>query len=822
MTLFSEDFQSGGYAAWSMSGNGQDVANNYNGSWSMRLDGLRQGQIALSSQGYVNVSLSMEMAALYLVKGDLCYAEYSTNGGSTWKTVVSVNYLAADGSMRSGSIASGLDNNSNLRVRFRAYTLYGHYCYGDNVLLTGVSSSPPPVPAIGLSGSGAFGNVDVGQQVSNTLTIRNDGAASLVLGSISGASAPFSLANDGCSSQNLAPGANCTVVVKFAPVAGGGFSSTLSIPSNDPATPSLAVALNGTGVAASTVYDPFSGSGNVSRTQLGYSVLTGSSSIALIDYSHYAVPAGAANPANTFQGRLKLTGQANGNIAKVGGSQNLSDFTRAKELPDFEFDFVQHGTHFIPVRRGRIEGTHPSWTLVLEPGRVWNENGDNGYSRVAFPFTLQQQWGDCMWNGVMTFLFKDDGSTSNLAYQIAGETCYLFKANFWGKLAATYTPGSVSNASAITAEYVDEVARRMPVKPIAALATDYPASGINVAKIGSQIPVADMTIFGVAFNGVHYVGGCGSRYGTHPFCEVLDVPSYSTAKSVLGAYGLMRLEQKYSGTQATELIGNWVPECTGAQWKTTSPKPTFENAMDMATGNYTSATSYSTDEDSTAYANGFLLPAAYATKVAYACGLTRKATPGSKFIYHTSDTFLLGRAINMYYKNKAGNQNVDWFDDVMVGEVFVPLGLSPTLWTTLRTKDATAQPYTGQGLIYVRDDIVKLANFMNLGQGKINGNQVLDAGMVAATLNLGTGGLPLTSSSQNDRYNNGFWYYNLGAESGYGCGSQKKWVPYMSGYGGNSVVLLPNGMIYYNFSDSGIQTWSTSAMELNKIASMCP
>ncbi len=815
-TLFSENFQSGGYPAWTMSGDGHDSPNYYAGNWSMRLDGLRQGTIALSTQGYQNVSLSMQLAALYLVTVEYCRAEVSTDGGSTWTTVVNVIPSQADGAMRTGTLSTGLDDKPDLRLRFRAYALYYRYCYGDNIVLTGTPIAS--APQIEVSGSGSFGNVAVGDDATNTLTLANAGDANLVLGALGGLSAPFALVNDTCSAQTLAPSASCTVDVRFAPTATGSYNGTLAIPSNDPLDPNFALAVSGTGTATATVYDPLSGNGSVARTQLGHAFLTGSGTLSLMNFSHYAVPAAAANPVNVFQGRLTLTA-ANGNIAKVGGSANVSAFAQANRLPDFSFDFIQHGTHFIPVTRGKIDGTHPSWSLVLEPGRVWNENGDNGYSRVAFPFTLQEQGADCMWNGVMSFLFKDDGSVSSLAYQIASETCLYFKANFWGKLAASYTPAAIPGAAAIVAAYEDEVARRMPVKPIAALATDYPGSGVNVASIGSDITAAHMTIYGVAHNGVHYVGGCQTRQGTHPFCETLNVPSYSTAKSVMGGYGLMRLEQKYAGTQGALEVRSWVGECSASQW-TNTPRPTFEHLLDMATGNYTSA-GYHVDEGSTAMTNNYFLQTTHAAKVAHACGYTRKVNPGTQFVYHTSDTYLLGRAMNQYYKSQAGS-GADFFDDVLVDEIFAPLGLSPTTHTTLRTKDATAQPYFGQGLIYVRDDVVKLARFLNTAQGTIGGNQVLDAGMVSATLNLGTGGLPAWSGATTDKYNNGFWYYDIKAESVYGCGSTSKWVPYMSGFGGISVVLLPNGMIYYQFSDNDEHAWSTSTRELAKIAPLCP
>lgn len=136
-TIFSDNFQDGSYSNWTMRGNGYDAANLYYGNYSMRIDGTRQGVIAASTQGYQNVTLSVKLAALYLTYGDYCYAEYSTNGGSTWNTLTYITDGGDDGLFRTASASSGLDNNPNVQLRFRAYNWYYHYCYGDDVSLTG-------------------------------------------------------------------------------------------------------------------------------------------------------------------------------------------------------------------------------------------------------------------------------------------------------------------------------------------------------------------------------------------------------------------------------------------------------------------------------------------------------------------------------------------------------------------------------------------------------------------------------------------------------------------------------------------------------------
>ena len=44
----------------------------------------------------------------------------------------------------------------------------------------------------------------------------------------------------------------------------------------------------------------------------------------------------------------------------------------------------------------------------------------------------------------------------------------------------------------------------------------------------------------------------------------------------------------------------------------------------------------------------------------------------------------------------------------------------------------------------------------------------------------------------------------------------------MSGYGGITVALMPNGATYYYFSDNEEYNWYTAVNETNNISPMCP
>lgn len=554
-----------------------------------------------------------------------------------------------------------------------------------------------------------------------------------------------------------------------------------------------------------------SGDGDTGRVSLTATQLLGTQQVGLVNYQHYAVPAEAANPTNTFSGTLTLTIEA-GTLTEQGTSL-ASAYTTPETLPSFAYEFVQHGTHLLPLERQLIQTGHPSWDLILSPGRVWQETGDQGYSRVALPFALQEVNANCIHNGVMTFLFKDDGSISEVAYQVAQETCQYFKYNLHGKLAADYEPQTISSASAVISAYEAERAARIPVKPLSALATDYPSSGVSVSAIGSDQSASHRSAYGVYYNGVHYQGACATRQGDYPFCDVMALPSYSTAKSVVGGYALMTLENRYSGSQKDLIVSDYVSQCPTSRWSDV----TFADALGMVTGNYDSSGD-SVDEGSTETVNDFFLTATHADKISHACHYPRKSTPGSLFVYHSSDTYILGAGMQAFYQQQEGS-TTDYYNDLLVPELWQPLELSPMSYGTRRSYDTVAMPWAGFGLSLLSDDFLKLGRFASIADGVVDSQQVLDPTMLADAMQTTSNG-GVTTGTSSSRYRYGFWAYDLGASSIISCPSNS-WVPYMSGFGGIGVVLLPNDMVYYYVSDNNEYGFTQTVNELNKISPAC-
>ena len=547
-----------------------------------------------------------------------------------------------------------------------------------------------------------------------------------------------------------------------------------------------------------------------------------------VNDSAFALPANASAPDESFEGRLTLTNPAqNGSIQVLEdgyGAMSGGDSTW-KHLAEFSFEFVQDGSTLVPARQGLVYTGNPSWNYIIGPGRVWKQTADSGYNRASFPFALVEMNENCVHNGVMTFLFGStrSPSISNVRYQITQESCAYSKFNLWGQIAATYTPYPVANAAAIKSDNASEAANRLPTRPLAALTTDFPGSGVNPsALIADYRYPEDITSYGLVFNGVNYVSGCQTRFGEYAYCSEMRLPSYSTAKSAFNNVAAMRLGQLYGTGVYSQLVRDYLPEYTaGGDWTSV----TIDNALDMATGNFISSV-YMSDENGPEN-QGFIGTLAYSAKIDRAFRLfPNQAPPGTVWVYQDVAAFIANQTMNTYLQRQAGG-GADIFNLVR-DDVYKPLHVSQGGLTSLRTDNGETGKALGFiGLYYIQDDIAKMAKLLNNDAGVIGGAQILEPSRLRESLyrEPSVSGVPVpdtgTPSVPNTyRYNNSMWAKKITRAEfpQYGC---EFWVPYMSGYGGISVVLLPNGATVYIFSDHQEYSWGAAVNEAIKLAPVC-
>jgi hypothetical protein len=580
------------------------------------------------------------------------------------------------------------------------------------------------------------------------------------------------------------------------------------------------------------VGDSLSGNGKVSRSVLTYDELFSDTapSAPVDDSAGFALPVNAAKPSQAFEGTLTLsdpTTKGSAQILRDDFADDSESNSSWRHLASFSFQFVQNGSYLIPVQQGLVITGSAAWNYIVGPGRVWQEKSDHGYMRASLPFALVERNQNCVHNGEMTFLFDrtKKPNISKVRYQVTQETCLYFKLNMWGQIPATYTPGSVTDDQALENAEAAEIAKRIPTKPFSALATDYPDSGINIANFtqGFKSP-ADITTYGLLINGINYVSGCQTRYGTYAFCDNMRLPSYSLAKSSFAGLAMMWLGQQYGSGVYGQLIRTYVPQYVdGGDWTNV----TFDNTSDMATGNYISASNQA-DEDS-AQEHAFLIAEPYNVRIADAfTPFPHKAAPGTTWVYQSHATFILTQAMNGYLQQKQGS-GADIFNAIR-DAVFKPLNMSQGSLSMLRTDDSpSGKPFGSHGLFFIQDDIAKIGRFLNNSDGVINNLRVLDPARLRESLfrteDPAKLGVPVPDTgtsvvSKTFRYHNQFWakYMTTSEFPQYRCNF---WVPFMSGYGGNSVLLLPNGATYYIFSDGNEFIWYTAVNEINKIAPLC-
>lgn len=115
-----------------------------------------------------------------------------------------------------------------------------------NAVVITLGKTPPAAPALDFTPPSLdFGVVPIGQSKDLKATLRNSGTASLDISSLSNTSAAYGASPVGPLS--VAPGEQADVTVRFTPKTAGVIADTLSISSNDPSRPQVAILLSGTG-----------------------------------------------------------------------------------------------------------------------------------------------------------------------------------------------------------------------------------------------------------------------------------------------------------------------------------------------------------------------------------------------------------------------------------------------------------------------------------------------------------------------------------------------------------------------------------------------
>jgi len=508
----------------------------------------------------------------------------------------------------------------------------------------------------------------------------------------------------------------------------------------------------------------------------------------------YFTPLGQSAPAlHKLEGTLTVPEFKMQAPAASGQTLSSGEIT----FPGFSVGFFTFDDYLLPALRDEILsslGGTSSWQIILSPGKVWSESGDGGMSRASFPFILIGGPSNEAHNGLATFLY-DDKQVSSLRFQVVQETCAWNRNDLWGQSPMDYLPGPVEGREALAAQFAAEVSTQAPIHPWSELQQRVDPQLLDT--FNSSVPALDISATGLISDGTIYMQPCYTRYGAFPYCRFMRHGVFSVTKSMGAAIAMLRLAQKY-GPEVFDLKIEDYVQVTAKHdgWDGV----TFGDALDMATGigDKPDLKAFTGEEDEDKFYE-FLDAKSAQDKldVSFSYG-DYPWGPGEIARYNSINTFVLSVAMNNFLKNKEGPEADIW--DMVVDEVYKPIGIQHApIIRTVEPDGSQGVPVFGYGLYPTVDDVAKVAALYHSG-GSYQGQQLLHAGKLAEALYQVAGvGLPTGDANQYGQviYNLAFWSEPYRTAAGH-----LFQVPYMSGFGGNHVVLMPNGITTFRFSDA--------------------
>jgi hypothetical protein len=466
----------------------------------------------------------------------------------------------------------------------------------------------------------------------------------------------------------------------------------------------------------------------------------------------------------------------------------------------FSAAFFTHGEHLVPAVRTILQ---PPGIVILSPGRVWSEPGDGGMSRASFPFVVISEVTNETHNGLATFLY-DDTRVSALRVQIAQETASWARFDAWGQAPMTYAPGPIAGEDALRAQFVAELARETPVRAWSTLPVPAP---LRDAFDGDAAP-DDVSANGLVVDGVLYLKDCPTRAGPFPYCRDMRHGVFSVTKSMGAAVALLRLAQKYGDAVLDAKIADHLTATAPHDGWT---RVTFADALNMATGVGDLSPQRAPNEiyadENKPKMSRWMRARTARQKLEIALSYGKYTWgPGEVLRYNSTQTFILAAAMDAFLKQKEGPDAHLW--DMVTREVFEPIGIAHALaMHTLERDGRRGVPLLAVGLYPTVDDVAKLVTLLQNG-GRHDGRQILSAGKVAEALyRTAVTGLPTGAKNRfgEGRYLLSFWSVPYRTDTD--CFFQ---IPYMAGFGGNVVALLPNGVSVFRLADG--ETWDLETM----------
>ena len=478
-------------------------------------------------------------------------------------------------------------------------------------------------------------------------------------------------------------------------------------------------------------------------------------------------------------------------------------------FPELKLEFISSNGHLIPLERDIIipSDSNSYWQIQISPGRVWLEPDDDDMSRASFPFLLTSIIENESYNGVATFLYNEN-SLSSIRYQIVSHLSpFLIKTRFVaiGQTEVSYERLAYDHSNVLK-DFEDELASKLPWRDWSELEQIY---GKNLfVNFDSKIDLTRTLTSGLIIDGEVYVRSMDTPFGPYPYPHEMRHGVWSVTKSAAGMVTLMRMAHKYGYEILDYHINDYLDiSAKHDGWKNV----TFRNVFSMATGIGTGTNNVTPNNIGAGDASRPQNNAGFDDYMAwyFAPTLEEKLDevfkvpsypwgPGEYARYRDRDIFVGSAALEALLREKEGEDADLW--QMMVDEVYRPIGIHHISMTHTREKDEKGTPMMAWGIYVSIDDMAKIAMLIQNG-GMHNGIQLLSKeGIAEALYETEIRGL-LTGESNihgAKSYHLTLWHENYVTENGLVHNA-----PRMSGYGGNIVQLMPNGIIGFRMGNGG-------------------
>ena len=305
----------------------------------------------------------------------------------------------------------------------------------------------------------------------------------------------------------------------------------------------------------------------------------------IIDNTAFAPGPRAAPAHETFLGTLTLTESSMITEPAVFSTQSALG-RNPRLFPGVSISFFTDKGDLVPftqdvIRCASKDQGKSFWDVIVQPGRVWFERADRGWSRAAFPFALVNSIEGETHNGLAIFLYKGM-KVSSVRFQIVQQTApYYIKDQFLasGFIPAIVEPVPENDLDAL--RRVREADRRdaVHIADWSELAAQVGAARIE--GFDGSMNAADIVASGLDYHGTFYLKQCRSAAGPLPWCDRMRFGVWSATKALTNETALLRLAEKYGPGVFDLKIRDYVPQAARYPgWSAVR----FEDAIDMATG----------------------------------------------------------------------------------------------------------------------------------------------------------------------------------------------------------------------------------------------